>query len=57
MIKGYPVTYMPDHPRATPVYVLDHILVAEKALGKPLPERAEVHHANGSRDSGPLVIC
>jgi hypothetical protein len=35
-----------------------HRLRAEAALGKPLPEGAEVHHADGSRsDSAPLVIC
>lgn len=35
-----------------------HILRAEKALGKPLPVGAVVHHADGSRSSlAPLVIC
>lgn len=35
-----------------------HILRAEKALGKPLPPGAEVHHADGSKDAdAPLVIC
>jgi len=35
-----------------------HRLRAEKALGKPLPPRAIVHHADGSRDeNAPLVIC
>lgn len=37
--------------------VLEHILIAEKALGKPLPPGAIVHHLNGTRNSGPLVIC
>lgn len=38
------------------VYV--HRLRAEKALGKPLPKGAEVHHADGSKDEdAPLVIC
>ena len=36
-----------------------HRLLAERALGKPLPKRAEVHHADGSKTSitGPFVIC
>ncbi len=35
-----------------------HRIRAERALGKPLPPRAEVHHADGSkRDDAPLVIC
>lgn len=57
-INGYPAIYTPDHPRAQGVgYVKEHILKAEKALGKPLPSKAEVHHFNMSRNSGPLIIC
>jgi hypothetical protein len=40
--------------------VKEHLLLAERALGHPLPSKAQVHHANGdSRDnsSGNLVIC
>lgn len=35
-----------------------HRVRAEMALGKALPSRAQVHHADGSRsDDAPLVIC
>jgi hypothetical protein len=35
-----------------------HRVRAERALGKPLPVGAVVHHADGSkRDNAPLVIC
>ena len=34
-----------------------HRVRAEQALGKPLPALTEVHHVNGTKDSGPLVIC
>lgn len=37
-----------------------HVLIAEKALGKPLPSGAEVHHVDENRlNNGPfnLVVC
>ena len=35
-----------------------HRVRAEKALGRPLPAGAVVHHADGSKaDDAPLVIC
>lgn len=35
-----------------------HRIRAEKALGRPLPRRADVHHADGSKNEyAPLVIC
>ena len=54
---GYKKVYYPNHPRAHNNYVLEHVLSAEKALGKPLPSKAEIHHANGSRNSGTIIIC
>ena len=39
-------------------FVFLHRLRAEKALGKPLPPQAIVHHADGSQhEDAPLVIC
>jgi hypothetical protein len=49
------------HHRADPQgHVLDHVLVAEAALGKALPAGAEVHHVdeNTLNNAGRnLVIC
>jgi hypothetical protein len=49
------------HPRANKQgYVMEHILVAERALGKPLPPGAQVHHVDKDRTNNApsnLVIC
>lgn len=58
---GYVLIHQPKHSRAdTRGYVLEHVLVAERALGKALPPAAQVHHVNLDRsDNRPqnLVIC
>lgn len=48
--KGYVMILMRNHPRARKNgYVLEHILVAEKMLGRPLTETEEVHHRDLNR--------
>lgn len=65
-VKGQPRRFIVGHYR--PAHVEGnyekqqgrriHAIRAEKALGKPLPLGAVVHHADGSKASdAPLVIC
>jgi hypothetical protein len=45
-----------NYPRQQSIRI--HRLRAERALGKPLPKGAQVHHVDGSkREDAPLVIC
>jgi hypothetical protein len=49
--KGYVMIRQPDHPRARQNgYVLEHILVMEAQLGRPLAPGEEVHHRNHIRN-------
>jgi len=56
----YPRLMNKTHPHSINGYAYEHILIAEKALGKPLPPGAVVHHANGIKNDnskGNHVIC
>lgn len=58
---GYPTIKNPDHHRSDANgYVREQILIAEKALGKPLKLPIEVHHIDLSRNNNKpnnFVIC
>ena len=53
--NGYIYIYAPDHPKATlRGYVLEHRLVAEKKIGRPIEDFEDVHHINGNKvDNSP----
>lgn len=58
---GYIARHLPDHPSADANgRVMEHVFVAEQALGHQLPEDAEVHHVDSNRQNNAnrnLVIC
>jgi len=58
---GYIYVLVPGHPRAGKAgYVVEHLVIAEKALGRFIPEGVIVHHVDedpGNNDNANLVIC
>jgi len=60
-VAGYVMVQCSGHPRSNRSgYVLEHLLVAERALGYPVPRGVEVHHFNENRSDNRgcnLVIC
>ena len=55
---GYPAVYVPHgHTRANGRHACEHHVVAERALGKPLPLTAVVHHWGRLDEPNKIVIC
>lgn len=55
---GYEMTKNDDHPRANSWgYIPSHILIAEKAFGKPLPLKGVIHHFPDKTNFTHLIIC
>jgi hypothetical protein len=45
------------HPRSRNGYVPEHILIAERILGKPLSPKHPIHHPFGKTNNDVFVIC
>ncbi len=59
-LNGYVMIRTADHPRSSNGYVFEHILVAEKAIGRYLEAAHPVHHVNeikSDNSNSNLVIC
>jgi len=58
---GYALIRMTEHPRTmSDGYVREHIVIAEKVLGKRLPPNACIHHVDGNKTNNNkdnLVVC
>ena len=53
--KGYIFLRIPEHPNANKIgYVLEHVYVMSKSIGRPLRHNETVHHKNGIRDDNRL---
>jgi len=48
--EGYKQVYQPNHPRARDNgYVPEHIIKAEKKIGRPIKADEHVHHIDGKK--------
>lgn len=55
---GYKIISMPNHPRSNKNnYVFEHILITEKALGKPIQKGIPIHHFPSKENFTHLVLC
>lgn len=58
--RGYVLIHRLGHPRASKGYVFEHLLVAERAVGRLLLLPVVVHHIDGQKtrnDGCNLVVC
>jgi hypothetical protein len=57
---GYPKVQAAEHPKAQNGCVPEHVIVAERALGRLIPAGAEIHHVDDNPRNNTnrnLVIC
>jgi len=56
--SGYVMVYNPEHSRSSSNgYVREHILLIEKAIGKPFPFKSQTHHYGDISDNTKIILC
>ena len=55
--EGYKLIYNRNHPKSRNGRIREHILVCEKALGRPVPEGKVTHHFPDKTKFTHLVLC
>lgn len=52
---GYIAVYYPEHPKSTKEgYIMEHVLIVEKSIGRHLKDNECVHHINAIRNDNKL---
>lgn len=53
--EGYPLRYVPEHPKSFGGWYYEHRLILEQHLGRFLENWETIHHINGDKTDNRLI--